>query len=308
MKKLISFVIVLAMLALPAAGLAGGAKKPVLLFETGSVTPETVSGGEDIELTVCLKNYGAAEARFVRISADSSDESIELVSDLNGVFLESLPAGESMELVFRFRSALHAKIGDYRLSVRAVCEDKNGMGSTAEAEYRMHVEQEVFVSAIMPELPSPAVSGSSFSHSVLIYNPSDAAAYNISVRLSVDGFIAGSAFISRMEPGGSEEKEIKIFVTELSGGKKYGDTSGELIITYEDGGGNEKMLSLNVSCSVAAPENGLTREEQERLEQEKIKEQTLSKWWISALAAFAVIAVLVSLLIISRLARLIKIK
>lgn len=308
MKRFFAILISLILLALPLTGLAWSEKKPVLFIETGLVTPEAVTGDEDIELKVTIRNYGEAEARFVRITAESDSESVALVSDLNGVFLEALPAGESTEVVFLFHTALHTRTGEYRLSVRAVYEDKNGMESSAEAAYRMNVVQEVSLSADMPEFPDPVVSGDSFTQSVFIYNPSDAPACNIHAELKVDGFIAGSAFVRSLAPGESAERELKVIVTELSGGSKYGKTDGRLTVTYEDENGNEKSFYISVTGNIEAPKLGPTPEEQAKLEEEEMKQNTLSKWWISALAAVAVIAILASVLIISRLARLVKIK
>ena len=96
-----------------------------------------------------------------------------------------------------------------------------------------------------------------------------------------------------------------MFVITLSGG--YGPTQGEVVLTYEDEDGAVKTSIIPVSCTITEPET-TTDEDGERIAQEQKKQQTLSKWWISVLAAVAVIAILCSFIVVGKLARLAKMK
>ena len=307
MKKIIALLICLLLIALPIVGLASGdeQKRPRLIIESGTVAPEAASGGEDIELTVVIKNIGKADARYLSVNAYSESEFFTLASDLNGEFMQRLSSGKTREFTFSFRVSPRAVSGEYILHVDAAYEDESGMEHSCDAVFRAAIVQPVEISMDPVELPTFVQSGSSFIQLISVYNPSCAAAYNVHAALNVDGLVCASVFFPELAPGAQEVKELNVFVITLSGG--YGPTGGELVLTYEDESGEIKTVTTPVSCTITEPEK-TTDEDGERIAQEQKKQQTLSKWWISVLAAVAVIAILCSVIIAGKLARMAKIK
>ena len=307
MRRIIALLVCLLIFALPISGLASGeeVKRPRLIIESGTVTPEAVSGGEDIELTVAVKNIGKADAHYLSVKAYSENEHIALASDLNGEFAQKLSSGKTREFTFTFRVNPRAESGEYLLNVVAAYEDGSGMEYSCDAVFRAAIIQPVEIRMDPVELPAYAQSGSSFTRLISVYNPSCAAAYNVRAVLDIDGLVCASAFFPVLAPGEQAIKELNVFVTTLSGG--YGATEGEVVLSYEDENGAVKTITVPISCTVTEPET-TTDEDDRRVSDEQKQQQTLSKWWISTLAAVAVISILCSLIVTGRLARLAKIK
>lgn len=307
MKRLLTLLVALLVFALPISGLASGeeAKRPRLIIESGTVTPEAVSGGEEIELTVVIKNIGKADAHYLTVKAYSESEFFTLASDLNGEFVQKLSSGKTREFTFSFRVDPRAVSGEYLLHIEAVYEDESGMEYSCEAVFRAAIIQPVEISMDPVELPAFVQSGSSFTQLISVYNPSCAAAYNVHAALNVDGLVCASVFFPELAPGEQAVKELNVFVITLSGG--YGPTQGEVVLTYEDEDGAVKTSIIPVSCTITEPEK-ISDEDEERIAEEQKKQQTLSKWWISVLAAVAVIAILCSIIVVGKLARLAKMK
>ena len=280
---------------------------PYLRIADAMITPDELSGDSELSMTAVLANTGGGDARNVRVEAVSEDGELILTSDLNGVFFENIPAGETAEADFAFRVSKRAADGEHIIKVAASFEGANGTEERCEASFRVTVDQPVELVFEPVELPGQLSSGSMLNQSVCVYNPSNAPAYNIHIKLDMEGVICATAFFDRLMPGDQVDKELNMVVTELKGRARYGETSGTYILTYEDKTGAEHRVTQSVKTSITAS-SSMTEEEKAAQELEQMKKNTLSKWWISALVAFAVIAILVSAIIIGKLSRLVKMK
>ncbi len=308
MKRILALLIALLVFAMPIVGAAAGQeepKRPRLMIESGVVAPEVVSGGEDIELVVSINNIGKAEARYLSVKAYSESEYITLASDLNGTFMQKLSSGKTCEITFTFHVNPRAESGEYLLHVDAVYEDVSGMLYSCDAVFRATIVQPVELAFDPIELPELAESGSSFTQLISVYNPTYAPAYNVHASLNADGLVCASVFFPELAPGEQAVKELNVFVITLSGG--YGLTNGEIVITYEDYSGTVKTLTQPVSCRITEPDK-LSADEEQLLIEEQKAQQTLSKWWITVLCAAALTAIVISVIIVSKLSRLAKIR
>lgn len=288
-------------------------EKPLILFESGTVTPETVmpesvSGGGELTLKVTGTNIGARTARNIRVTGASQDGDITLTSDLNGMFIEKLEPGESFEAVFSFRASRYAARGDHVLTAAAEYEDDMGSPHSAEGSYRVYVDQQVELVLDKIEFPEAVTSGESVTLYISVYNPSCATAYNVHGQLQMNGMISTSVHLGDIAPQESAQKELLVLATTLSGENKYGTTFGSFDLTYYDDKGMQRpFISQSFNSELTEPMK-ITDAEKERMEQERKEQQTLSQWWISLLVAIAVIVVLVALILIARFARLMKLK
>jgi len=123
----------------------------------------------------------------------------------------------------------------------------------------------------------------------------------------MDGLIAASAFLGTLEPQQSADKAVSVFVTTLPGQEKYGMAYGELIISYEDMNGQEHTEFQSLQTNLLAPVQ-ITDEEKEKQEREQKEQQTLSQWWVSLLVAIAFILIILSVIVIARFTRMLKMK
>lgn len=80
----------------------------------------------------------------------------------------------------------------------------------------------------------------------------------------------------------------------------YGKTDGVCKITYTDDDGVKQSIETKFSSEILAP-----KEESGESEEEK---KAASQWWISALVAFAVIAITTSIIVTARFSRMMKMR
>lgn len=282
-------------------------KKPVLLIETGAVTPTDTEGDAKVALKVSIANRGQLEARNIHIVPATEDPDLQLLSDLNGVFLAELPVDETTETSFEFRVLRHALEGDHLMQVNIAYEDKYGNTFNEAGSYRVHVSQPVELEHDPIKLPETLTSGDTFPQIIYVYNPSCATAYNVRGVLNVEGLICSSAYLGNIPPQGSAEKELSVFVTTLPNSTKYGDTWGSFEVHYENEAGEELMIYQDLKSTIQEPVQ-ITDEEKVKQEQEQKEQQTLSQWWISLLVAIAVIIILIAIILIARFARMMRMK
>ena len=273
-----------------------------LRIAEAAITPDMPSGDTEITVKAVISNSGALNARNVTVRAVSEDGELTLTSDLNGVFIERIPAGESEEAEFTFRVSGRATDGEHIILIEAVSDSVS-----CEGRFRVNVRQPVELAFEPGGMPDTVASGSSVTQLITIYNPSCGTAYNVHVKLDMDGVICASAYFDKILPGDQAEKELKMMITELRGVNRYGETSGVFTVTYEDSNGAEEKLTQQLKTRIE-PADELSESEKAAQESEQMKRNTLSKWWISVLAAVAIIAILCSVIVVGKLRRLAEIK
>ncbi len=282
-------------------------EKPILLIESGVVTPQDTVGNDTVTIDLAIVNAGQKEARNICINAEPQDKDVVLSSDLNGIYIDRLAANETTAVRFDLRVARHALEGDHLVKIGWKYEGKFDGEYKGEASYCVHVAQPVELAYDAVKLPETMTGGDTFTQIIYVYNPSCATAYNVRGVLNVDGLICSSAYLGSIAPQGEATKELPVFVTTLSGSQKYGDTWGSFELHYEDENGEEQILFQDLKGTILEPEK-ITDEEKERQEKEQKEQQTLSQWWISLLVAIAVIIILVAIIVIARFARMMQMR
>lgn len=282
--------------------LGSGDESAFLRVANAMITPEAPSGDTEITVTARIANSGTTEARNITVRAASEDGELTLTSDLNGAFIESIPAGESVEAEFTFRISNRAADGEHIITVEAVSEF-----ASCDGRFRVNVRQPVELAFEPSGMPDKVDAGSTVPQLLTVFNPSCGTAYNVQVKLDMDGVICTAAYFDKILPGEQVEKELKMLITELRGINRFGETTGTFTMTYEDANGASKQITQKLTTNIIQSES-LTESEKAAREAEQMKQNTLSKWWISVLAAVAVIAILCSCIITGKLARQIKMK
>lgn len=282
-------------------------RKPVLQLVSSAVTPDSVDGAGEVLLTVTLQNVGNRDATNLHVTAQSQDSDVLMTSDLNGVFLTGLAMQGTVEGSFTFAVNERTLSGSHYLTVQATYEDKYGGSYTDAWQFRINVTQPVKLGFDQMKLPESITSGESFTEMLYVYNPSQAPAYQVQATLTVDGLVCASAYLGTIEAQGSAGKEMSIFATTLSGSQRYGESYGMLEISYQDEQGEWFVLTQDLDITIEEPKP-ITDEEKEKQEAEQKEQQTLSQWWVSLLIAIAAILVLLSLIIISKFTRMLKMR
>ena len=295
----------------PSSGGGGGGptavKKPVIVLESSEVSSPTIAGGEGFTLSLRVKNVGDLEAKNVRIAAASDGQGLYRSDSLAPLFLPLLAAGESADAAFAFASDKTVFAGRHGLTVSLSYEDKYGTCYGDSVPMEINVVQESSIGFDEMKLPETLTSGDTFTQPVCVYNTGYAPVYNVRCTLRMDGLIAASAFLGTLEPQKSADKAISVFVTTLPGKEKYGAAYGELVISYEDMAGQEHTEYQQLHTTVQAPVE-ITDEEKAKKEKEQKEQQTLSQWWVSLLVSIAFILIVLSVIVIARFSRMLKMK
>ena len=282
--------------------------QPKIEIASAEWSSETVNGGEDFSVTMTLKNTGSREAEDISVRFLPQEESIRSkgIRDVRTIAL--IEKGGSETISFELRVLPSASEGAHTLAFALSYSDPvSGGRYETQTEYSIVVLQKPQLGYDEVRLPETIVSGESFTLPVCVYNTGFTPLFNVRCALSCDGLISSSAFLGNLQPQQSEDKTITVFATTLSGSQKYGETYGSMEITYEDAEGEQHYESVSLRMTIQEPQKQ-TDEEKER-EQKKIEEQkTLSQWWVSLLIGIAAIALLVSMIVIGKFSRMMRMK
>ena len=89
--------------------------------------------------------------------------------------------------------------------------------------------------------------------------------------------------------------------------ESYGKTSAAYTVTYTDDAGETHTAEQQLSTEIKQPILDGEKTDAEKQAEEEQK-RAMSQWWISALAAFAVIAIIVAVIVVSKFARMMKVR
>ena len=297
----------------PSSGGGGGwsgptaVRKPVLVLASSQASADAIAGGESFTLSLTVQNVGDLEAKNVRVTAAAEGQGIYRSDSLAPVFLARIPVSEKIEISFPFASEKTVFAGRHGLAVTLAYEDVYGNVYGDAVPLQISVVQPSSIGFDEMKLPETLTSGDTFTQPVCVYNTGYAPVYNVRCTLRMDGLIAASAYLGTLDPQQSADKAVSVFVTTLLGTEKYGEAYGELIVSYEDMAGQEHAEYQQLRTAIQAPVE-ITDEEKLKQEKEQKEQQTLSQWWVSLLVSVAFILVVLSLIVIARFSRMLKMK
>jgi len=282
--------------------------KPVLLITQCSISSSAVDGGAEFSVTLHVENVGDRDAKNIRVSLAPQDTEITFAGEMNALFVPLLKVEEYTVASFKMKAEPVATAGEHFFTASIAYEDKYGGSYSESGTFRVRVVQPVSVDFDKIKLPQNVESGTSFDQPIAVYNTGFAPVYNVKCSIRLDGVLAATAYLGKIEPQQSADKIISMFATTLSSGNSlYGPSTGSLTVSYTDAEGVEYTDYWELSTNIVEP-NIPTDEEKEKQKQEQKEQQTLSQWWISLLVGLAVIGILVSVIMIAKFSRMMKMK
>ena len=285
---------------------------PELFISNCIITPDTVSGEEIFTAEVTIDNIGAIRARSVRLSYGSEAAGIIPADTNNAMHLENIASGESATVSFALRTTGDVLAGEQPFYVTLDYVDLYGGVYTNTRTFLVHVTQPAKMSCDPVSLPKEVTAGETISLPANVFNIGKSTLRNVTVNLSGAGlFPTSSVFLGDIQPGQAGYGEMKVFVGMLSMTEGYtesdGKTTGVYTISYKDDAGEEYAVSVDFATEIQKPviEGEKTDAEKKAEEEQK---RAMSQWWISALAAFAAIAIIVAVIVVSKFARMMKVR
>ena len=280
-------------------------EKPKLFISTCEIIPGIVSGEEEFTVALTIENIGAIRARSVILSYGSDALGIVPKQTNNFVHLANIAAGRNEEAFFELKTTKDVLAGNQSFYVRLDYEDLYGGTYTETRTFFVSVTQPAEMEFEPISIPGQLTSGENISVPINVFNTGKSTLQNVFVTISVPGlYPTTSSFFGDVPPGQSGSGEMKIHVgtLALSGASEgdYGKTKGVITIIYHDENGEEHKAEADISTEIIPPvveEAG-----------DQIEEKTVGQWWISVLAAFAIIAIMVASMVVTRFTRLLRIK
>ena len=287
-------------------------EKPELFISNCIITPDTVNGEEIFTAEVTIDNIGTIRARSVRLSYGSEAAGIIPADTNNAMHLENIASGESATVSFALRTTGDVLAGEQPFYVTLDYVDLYGGVYTSTRTFLVHVTQPAKMSCDPVSLPKEITAGETISLPANVFNIGKSTLRNVTVNLSGAGlFPTSSVFLGDIQPGQAGYGEMKVFVGMLSMTEgyteSYGKTSAVYTVTYTDDAGEAHTAEQQLSTEIKQPILDGEKTDAEKQAEEEQK-RAMSQWWISALAAFAVIAIIVAVIVVSKFTRMMKVR
>ncbi len=248
---------------------------PIVLVDKSVINTDTVKAGEDFEVTVTLKNTSrqkSVQNLVATVNVPSAD--IELKNDSNTIFVGKIGTQKTTDLTLKFHASKSTADGNYPIEIAMSYDDPKAATFSSTGNFVVTVEQPLDVKLTMPNIEKNVTVGDTIPLTFQVLNLGRSTVYNVRCDVTGDGLSqTKTAFIGNMESGTAGEGEMNLFITTLEGGSRYGETTGTVTLTYEDGFGNEQTQEFTFDTTInKMPDTASTGTEEEK---------SASQWWIS---------------------------
>ena len=287
-------------------------EKPELFISACEITPDTVGGDGEFSVNVKIDNIGSIRARSVRLTYGSEAEGILPYDTNNAILLDNIASGEGAEAAFKMRTTKDVIAGSRAFFITLDYVDLYGGVYTATRQFLVNVTQPAEMTYDAISLPKSVTAGETFTLPANVFNIGKSPLRNVTVNLTGAGlFPTSSVFLGDIQPGQAGYGEMKVFVGMLSMTEgyteSYGKTSAVYTVTYTDDAGETHTAEQQLSTEIKQPVIAGEKTDAEKKAEEEQK-RAMSQWWISALAAFAAIAIIVAVIVVSKFARMMRMK
>ncbi len=279
-------------------------RKPELFISSCSIQPGRVEENCEFQVEMTIDNIGNLQAKNIKLGYASESGMIQPVEQNNMQLLENLDKGQSTSVAFRMRTSQDVLAGDQPFQVSLAYVDAYGGEYTVARNFSVQVVRQAELGYDTPDLGKSVVAGETISLPANVFNMGKSTLRNVLVSLEGPGlFPSSSVFLGDIPPGEAKYGEMQVFVGMLSdadGKGYYGATTAQYIITYMDDSGVEQSMNLELKTLIKEPEPTPTPTIDPKQAE---KTQAAGQWWISALIAFAILTIIISILVTSRFIR-----
>lgn len=282
-------------------------EKPELFISACTVSPNTVGGDEEFVVDLTVKNIGAIRARSVRLTYGSEAVGIVPVETNNSILLNNIAGAESTAASFKLKTTKDVLAGNQPFHITLDYVDLYGGVYTATRTFLVNVTQPAEIKYDPITVPKEIRAGETLSLPANVFNVGKSTLRNVTITVTGAGlFPVSSVFLGNILPGDAENGEMKVFIGMLSMTEgfteSYGKTNGTYTITYYDDAGEEYTINLTFSMEIKQPVIEADEEEKE------LTEEPAFQWWVMILVGFAIIAVIVAVIFVTKFSRMMKMK
>lgn len=246
---------------------------PKMIVQSCKSSKDEIQAGDEVTLDITLSNTSSTETvRNMTVTIGDQGEYLNLLSPTDTIYVESLSAGQTCVVSYKYKILSSAVPGAYGLSVSMDYADSKGASQSASGKIRMMVFQSVKLEFDPLVLNSEVQVGDVVIAQIQAMNLGRSKVHNVRAVIEADGLaLEGTLFIGDIEAGKTATGSVKISVTSLSKGSSlYGETKGIVTYYYEDENGKEYEKTGDFITNIKTPFSNTTKEESD----------DTGQWWI----------------------------
>lgn len=246
---------------------------PKMIVQSCKSSKDEIQAGDEVTLDITLSNTSSTETvRNMTVTIGDEGEYLNLLSPTDTIYVESLSAGQTCVVSYKYKILSSAVPGAYGLSVSMDYADSKGASQSASGKIRMMVFQSVKLEFDPLVLNSEVQVGDVVIAQIQAMNLGRSKVHNVRAVIEADGLAPeGTLFIGDIEAGKTVTGSVKISVTSLSKGSSlYGETKGIVTYYYEDENGKEYEKTGDFITNIKTPFSNTTKEESD----------DTGQWWI----------------------------
>ena len=246
---------------------------PKMIVQSCKSSKDEIQAGDEVTLDITLSNTSSTETvRNMTVTIGDEGEYLNLLSPTDTIYVESLSAGQTCVVSYKYKILSSAVPGAYGLSVSMDYADSKGASQSASGKIRMMVFQSVKLEFDPLVLNSEVQVGDVVIAQIQAMNLGRSKVHNVRAVIEADGLAPeGTLFIGDIEAGKTATGSVKISVTSLSKGSSlYGETKGIVTYYYEDENGKEYEKTGDFITNIKTPFSDTTKEESD----------DTGQWWI----------------------------
>ena len=276
--------------------------QPILIVSDSTISPETPEAGGAFTVDVKITNTSEKKAvQNMTVTVTTDNPMISLEEPSNTFYYEKFGKGHTETLPLHFLAEASTPPGKYTITLTMNYDNSDATTLTSTGIVQVEVVQPMRVELTLPQIPESVSAGDTLPFSFQFMNLGRGSVYNVRCEIDVPGLIpTGAAFAGNMEAGTSITADVNVFIgtKDMSEGseetEKYGYTTGNITLIYEDENGKEYSEDFEISTNISEPV--ITTVSDENVQQEEQKKA--GQWWIAVavLGGAIIVAAIVWLL------------
>ncbi len=312
-------------------GTEGPQSQPKVMLEDYYISQVPMLAGEEASVKATFINTNkSAYIQNIKVKVGVQNNTLKF--NRKNFYIDKVDARGTFEVSFTAEVLKDTVENTDMLTFTIEYEDKEAKAITATEDILLQLSQPIELEAESLDIPSKVYAAETIPVSMKIMNFSRTRIYNVRYTIEAEGLLPlETAFVGNMEAGSAAEGTAKIFIgtkdmkdaagsperggtksgeaetgeTESGGNgtaasdgngekEKYGPTSGMVTLSYEDEFGEVYTKEIPFQTTINKPEiltPVIPKEEPE----------TAGQWWISVLAGFGGIALVLGVLGVRRL-------
>lgn len=246
---------------------------PKVLVADCKVSESQIYAGDEIEVSVTLQNTSKTESvQNMTVTATAPGEYFTILSASDSIYIGSIAAGGTTDVVLKYQVNPAAPQGQYDLTLNMDYADSKGGTYSGSGNAKLNILQPLSVEFDPIQIVSEAKVTDTIDATIQAMNLGRSKIYNVRATLEGDGLKpGGTIFIGDMEPGTTANASTTVVVTSLTEGTAlYGATTGTVTYRYEDEAGTEYEQAEEFSIMIQSPFSDTKTEE----------EDEPGQWWV----------------------------